>query len=331
MDRARPAGLVAGSTSATSSTSASKRRATVRCAAANDDEDLGGLFDVKADLKRQRRAAPEASDSAAPASIGENVKLRSKEFAWMDSDDENGQERDGEKADDAEEDGDDEDVEVTPESLDAVQSFGRMMLVAPSLLRRLRDAQAGPADIAAACRALKRTKFFDADILGDLSSELKRLLDGEKLDVVQTNDAIQCLAALNAYDRPLFSAVARAFKSKTGVMDPGMRNSWVEVFKVFGHDSDEDFIQLLEVPPVPPVHPSYRKVRCRHLNLSRGTCALDGACTFSHDPRAPFSLIDMGSEDSWRARVTVMTEDQSTMGRGSYGDSKCPPPKHLRA
>jgi len=135
--------------------------------------------------------------------------------------------------------------------------------------------------------------------------------------VAQTHDAILCLKTLNAYDKSIFSAVAKAFKAKTGSMDAAMRNIWLEIFKSFGHDLEKDFLQLLEVPPVPPTMPSYRKVRCWHH--SRGLCVLDSACTFSHDQRAPLSLVEGGREDWWRSKSVMMTQNQKSLGDGAYG------------
>lgn len=319
-----------------------KRRALLTCAAANDDEDLGSLFNLRAAAdKRPRKdrqtvkADCATADSAAveleASESACSVAKKEKEFAWMDSEDEeergSGEQDDGKHNADSKpcegsRDGGDEEhslenAEVTAKMLDGVSSFGRMMMLAPSLQRWLRGGRRNPEDIMAACRALERTRFFDGDILEELYSVLRRMLRNDKLDAAQTNDAIQCLKTLNAYDKGVFSAVAKSFKTKTGTMEATMRNIWLEVFKGFGHDVEKDFLQVLEVPPVPTTSPSYRKVRCWHH--SRGTCVLDAACTFSHDHRAPLSLADGGKEDTWRCKTTVMTQNQKTMGCGEYG------------
>lgn len=317
---------------AVTSAPAARRRPAVRCAAANDDEDLGGPFDVDPAPARKaaRRAAdapasarPAAAEAAASAEEGHEaasgsgrprVKRREKEFAWMDS------ESDDEGEEGVEEEGEKEDMEeATTEVLDAVQSFGRMMVLSSSLQQKLRSGGMDPTVVAAACRALTRAKFFDCDLLQDLSKVLVQLLQKESLDALQMSDAIQCLQELNAYDRAVFSAVARAFRTKTAALDPGMRSYWLKVFKGFGHSADQDFLQHLEVPPVMVTSPLYRKVRCQFLAAG---CALGAACTYSHDLRAPLRLEDAGSEDSWRSRQTVMTQDQRTLGRGSYGDQR---------
>jgi len=299
-----------------------KRKATVKCAAANDDEDLGSLFEAKADDKvEEKKARIEPTEEPAEAAgSGQSTGRRKKEFAWMDSESEEGEaagETQEGAEDGAEEKKEDEEVEVSAEALDQVQSFGRMMLLAPSLQKWLQCGRRGPADIVAACRALARTKFFDGDIIEDIYAVLRKLLRGDRLDLAQTNDAITCLKTLNAYDKAVFSAVAKAFKAKTGSMETQMRNAWLEIFKGFGHDLEKDFIQLLEVPPVPPTMPGYRKVRCWHH--SRGVCVLDSACTFSHDSRAPLSLGEGGREDWWRSKSVMMTQNQKTLGDGAYG------------
>jgi len=213
-------------------------------------------------------------------------------------------------------DGEDE-PEVTAEALDQVQSFGRMMLLAPSLRSWLGASERGPADVVAACRAMARTKFFDGDILEELYAVLQKLLKADRLDGTQTSDVILCLKTLNAYDRGVFSAVARAFKPKTGAIDSGMRARWLEIFKGFAHDLERDFLQLLEVPPLSPAMPSYKKVRCWHH--SRSCCVLADACTFSHDARAPLSLGEGGREDWWRSKSVMMTQNQKALGDGAYG------------
>mmetsp|Transcript_8841 Transcript_8841/g.20782 ORF Transcript_8841/g.20782 Transcript_8841/m.20782 type:complete len:337 (-) Transcript_8841:35-1045(-) len=313
--RPRGGGLLVAST---------KRKSTVTCAAANDDEDLGRLFEAKVGRTKEneaegKKACAELPDEAEKGSGKRgSARRRKKEFAWMDSDE--GEESSGDKlgaeerSEGACEDHgscDEEELEVSAEVLDQVQSFGRMMLLAPCLQKWLQGGRRSPGDVVAACRALARTKFFDAEIIEDIYSVLR------KLDMVQTNDAILCLKTLNAYDKGVFSAVAKAFKGKTGSMEQTMRNVWLEIFKGFGHDLEKDFIQLLEVPPVPPTMPGYRKVRCWHH--SRGLCVLDSACTFSHDSRAPLSLGEGGREDWWRSKSVMMTQNQKTLGDGAYG------------
>lgn len=295
-----------------------ERKAKVKCAAANDEEDFGGLFELK---EKRTSVDTASSDVCAPMPTQGDKK---KEFEWMDSDDEvkeeicevNGDDEKGDEGGDIDEENS---MEVSVETLDAVQSFGRMMLLAPSLQKRLRSGSMPPADVTAACRALARTKFFDCDIFQDLYTCLQKLLSEDTLDGAQTHDAILCLKALNAYDREVFSSVARAFRAKTRAMDVGMRQSWLEVFKGFAHAADADFLQLLEVPPLVPTNPSFRKIRCFHH--SRGTCVLEALCTFSHDSRAPLSLADGCSEDWWRSKPLVMTQNQKTLGFGVYGTS----------
>ncbi|CAE7605920.1 unnamed protein product [Symbiodinium natans] len=57
----------------------------------------------------------------------------------------------------------DENADVSAGTLDGVETFGRMMVLAPALLKKL--PRMLPEDAAAACRALSRTKFFDNDII----------------------------------------------------------------------------------------------------------------------------------------------------------------------
>merc|ERR1719362_1122221 len=308
-----------------------RQKAVVKCAAANDEEDLAGLSGTKAAVTVQPVSTEEKTEGAITQINGKT--RREKEFARMDSEDEANEEPDRNREADEEEQAEqhqpqEEDTEVNADTLDLVQSFGRMMTLAPSLQKRLGTGTLGPADVLAACRALSRTKFFDADLLEGLCTELRKLLQNNLVDEVQVNDAIQCFKSLNAYNCGIFSVVAKAFKFKTRAMDAGIRSAWLDIFREFGHDSEKDFLQLLEVPALPPTDPRYRKVRCWHH--SRGSCALASLCTFSHDEHAPVSLVDVGNEDWWRTKPLVMTQNQKTLGHGVYGlsgmtDLRAPP------
>lgn len=296
-----------------------KRKTPARRAESDSEEDQDrGVDSASAREKRPRPdTLEEGAKAAGPAS---GARRRRKAFAWMDSESgEDAGEGSAEREEEAEEEArrDGCDLEVSAEALDEVQSFGRMMMLAPNLQKWLQSGRRGPADVVAACRALARTKFFDGDILEDLYSALRKLLRGDRLDISQTNDAIVCLKTLNAYDREVFSAVAKAFKAKTGAMDSTTRSTWLEIFKGFGHGAEGDFLQLLEVPPLPQTAPGYRKLRCWHH--SRGRCSLDSSCTFSHDSRAPLSLGEGGREDWWRSKSVMMTQNQKTLGDGAYG------------
>jgi len=217
--------------------------------------------------------------------------------------------------------------EVTIEALDCAQSFGRMVLMAPSLQKWLLS-ERSPADVVAVCKALARTKFFDGDIIGELQSVVKILVCREKLDFNQTNEVICCFRLLNAYDRGVFAAIAKSFKPKIRLIELGIRKTWLEVFQHFEHKGADDFLQMLEVPPLLPNSSTYKKIRCLHEE--RGNCVLGASCTYSHDSRAPYSLAEGVNEDWWRSKPLVMTQNQKTMGAGVYGingkeDSRTPP------
>jgi|EP00927_Polykrikos_kofoidii_P073474 hypothetical protein len=304
----------------------------VCAAAASDDEDLGCLFSAESSarkvLRRDATTEVDGRENAVvsePAGRGSGKKQsKAKEFAWMDSEDEDddkkkskdsGENRGGDASD---EERDAEDAEISEEALDVVQSFGRMMLLAPALRKRLRSGEACSGDVVAAtCRALARTKFFDKDILEDLYATLRKLAKDNLLDVSQANDVLMSLTALNAYDASVYAAIASSFRSKTSMMDPGVRASWLEVFRMFAQDQNKGFQQLLEAPPLATTNPGFRKVRCTHY--SKGVCVLGSECSWSHDPHAPLFLDGGIHEDWWRSKPLVMTQNQRTLGRGVYG------------
>lgn len=305
-----------------------KRRVTARCAAANNDEDSESGSEGETPARRSRKEAPAGVADKIGKAIaqrpaggtiesGRRAGKKAKEFAWMDSEDEDEDERKSDnRSDDEAAEGDkevegDENAEINVSTLDEVQNFGRMMLLTPALRKRLRSGGMGSAEVAAACRALGRTKFFDGELFEDLHEVLQQRLQGDKLDALQTNDALVCLATLNAYDKGVFSAVAKVFRQKTALIDAGMRDLWLQVFRGCGHELEKDFIQLLEQPPSPlPL-----TVRCRFH--ARGYCAVGAACTFSHDPGAPISLE--GDSLARTSTRVVLTQNQETLGRGTYG------------
>ncbi|CAE7756864.1 PEX19-1 [Symbiodinium pilosum] len=257
-----------------------------------------------------------------------DVPKRQKEFAWMDSDEDNEPEENVEKpeaktesakqAQDSEDDAsgsEDENADVSAGTLDGVETFGRMMVLAPALLKKL--PRMLPEDAAAACRALSRTKFFDNDIIRALSAVLKRLLLRDRLSVEQADDVLRCMASLNVYDEGVFSAVARQMKVRTASLDQAVRGQWFEIYKGFKHSGDKDFYQLLEVPHLNALSPGYKRLRCAHHQ--RGYCAVGEACTYSHDPRAP---IELESAYARPVSKVMMTQTQSNMGRDVYGGAR---------
>lgn len=319
-----------------------KRRATARCAAANDEEeDDGTFFDEPhpvAGVVGAKRRKEEADDEGEPP-MSHNQAMpcrgdraapevakakKEKEFAWMDSDDDEQEpEKEGteaEEADNACEGGDDEEnAKITAESLEEVQSFGRMILLAPALRKWLRSGEAAAVCVAAACRAMARTKFFDGEILEDLYEVLRKMLLAGQLDVLQTNDAIQCFWTLNAYERSVFSAIAASFRGKTVSMDAGLRGEWLRIFIAFGHEHEKHFLQVLDVPQVLSTSPTFRKIRCWYF--AKGSCAVGAACTFLHDMHAPLSLDDV-CDTMLHVKATVMTEQsRAEQSRAEQSDS----------
>jgi len=297
---------------------APQRKTKVRCTAMNDDEDFGGLCSAVQDAAERKASHPAVPVENGKEGAKEPPMKKEKEFAWMDSDEEGDDAKDDAKEDE-EEDKEEDDIEITAEVLEDAQSFGRMIMLGPSLQKWLR-ADRKPEDVVAVCKALARTKFFDGDIIADLYSTIRTLLRLERLDVNQTNEVICCFRILNAYDRTVFGAIARAFRSKTRLMELAIRKTWLEIFQSFKHEGGDDFLQMLEVPPLLPNSPSYKRIRCAHF--TSGKCVLEGSCTFSHDLRAPLTLADGVNEDWWRSKPLVMTQNQKTMGAGVYGQDR---------
>eukprot|EP00747_Dinoflagellata_sp_TGD_P170882 gnl/TRDRNA2_/TRDRNA2_203609_c0_seq1.p1 gnl/TRDRNA2_/TRDRNA2_203609_c0~~gnl/TRDRNA2_/TRDRNA2_203609_c0_seq1.p1 ORF type:complete len:334 (-),score=82.35 gnl/TRDRNA2_/TRDRNA2_203609_c0_seq1:22-1023(-) len=280
------------------------RKVSVRCAAANEDEDEDFESFVAERAPKRARSSSQLADTGAAAEQVPPMKTKKeKEFAWMESDDEDDAEPSGEQI---RQDADDE--EATLDNLDAVQSVGRMMLLSDSLKEKLITDALGAGEVAAACRALARSKFFDAELLEDLCATLQAMLRGDKLMTEHVTDAITCLKELNYYKKDVFSAVALAFKPKVSVLSTLPRSTWLKAMRGLGHASDLDFMQMLEVPPLLPGSPNFRVVKCNFF--AKGNCALGASCTYAHNNNAPLSLDVGGKEDAWRKRSVMMTHEQ---------------------
>jgi len=232
-----------------------------------------------------------------------------------------GAEPDGEAkeaAGDAQRGGDDEDDEASADCsapvLDAAERFGQLVRLLPAVQARLSKGAMEGADIAALYRAMSRLKFFDGDVLDSLNAALCKLLRGGKATDTLACDAAECLSTLNAYDRNVYSTIAQFFRPRILVLDPGVRNLLLQCFQHVNHAADKDFAQMLEVTPLSPVHPGFKKLRCRHD--SQGSCVLGASCTFSHDPRALFTL-EVGTGIPRPSQV-MLTQCQLLQGRGAY-------------
>jgi len=294
-----------------------------KCSAANDSDDSSDGSEKRRRAKRQDRKDRTSQTSRSKKdAVGYSSSKKSavvekspprkkakkeKEFAWMDSEDEEAS--DEEVKQDKQEKQETDNDEVTLEKLDAVERFGQMMVLQDSLHQKLKNGALGPPEIAAACRALARSRFFDGDILDDICKSLQKMINEDKLGEAETTDAIVCLKELNYYKHDVFAAIAKNFKPKIRMLSPVARATWLEVMQSLNHKSDRDFLQVLEILPLLPVNPGYRKVKCAFF-AKDNTCALGESCTFAHNEFAPVSLDGTSSEDAWRRRSVIMTHEQ---------------------
>merc|ERR1712151_534087 len=129
-----------------------------------------------------------------------------------------------------------------------------------------------------------------------------------KLTGDQATDVIVCLKELNYYKKDVFAAIAKWFKPKVTTLSAAIRSTWLEAMQSLGHKCDRDFMQMLEVLPLQPVNPGYRRIKCAFF--AKGTCELGDSCTYAHNDFAPLSLSDASNEDKWRKRSVIMTHDQ---------------------
>eukprot|EP00931_Biecheleriopsis_adriatica_P018055 TRINITY_DN1273_c0_g1_i1.p1 TRINITY_DN1273_c0_g1~~TRINITY_DN1273_c0_g1_i1.p1 ORF type:complete len:324 (-),score=74.18 TRINITY_DN1273_c0_g1_i1:17-988(-) len=283
------------------------------------------LLKKAADVSRSADSAEATNDrqEGRRESSSSEPKKKEKEFAWMDSDEDDDKEEakatgssDAKRQEKGDRSGsEDENADVTASTMDSVETFGRMMVLAPALLKKIPRMM--PEDVAAACRALARTKFFDGDVIRVLHSSLRRLLQRDRLTVEQTHDVLTCLGSLNAYDQGVFREAARVMKVKTSNIDLVVRQTWLEIYKAFKHSGDADFYQLLEVPHMTALNPGYKRLRCAHF--TRGHCAVGENCSWAHDMRAP---VEMENAYIKPVSKVMMTQTQSNMGKHIYGGAR---------
>lgn len=138
-----------------------------------------------------------------------------------------------------------------PASAAEVSSFSEMVRMAPELQRRAKRGSLPAKELAAVCAAAARVRFYDAELLAAVTSEVSRLLarrgSSPALGVAEIVEVLAGLAQLNAYDQKLFSSAA-AHLAALGVsanLSSAQRKMLLEAFQSTKHQGDEAFIEAL--------------------------------------------------------------------------------------
>jgi len=168
-------------------------------------------------------------------------RKRKREYAWMDSGDE--------EASSACEEGDSDDLSVQrpaePIRLSEVTTLGQMLQMVPQLRRRLFTMP--PAELVQVIIAASRIRFYDGDFFEKLLPEVRTRLSRRSASFT-AREMVECTAGLqelNAYDAVIFSQVARALRHRIGELDTVQRRRLMAVFKMSNHQGDADFMGLL--------------------------------------------------------------------------------------
>lgn len=178
-----------------------------------------------------------------------------KEFAWMDSeDDESGGERASgsseaphskNRGDDSEKQGASDPQESIPAS--EIQSFGQMLKMAPEFQAKLRTMPM--LELAAVCQAASRVKFYDSDFFESVTAAAKRHLSGkgrQKQKPADVVDILDGLAGINACDKPLFELLVQALEdSPQDQIDASLRKRILKAVTAAGHKSEIQWLKDL--------------------------------------------------------------------------------------
>lgn len=131
-----------------------------------------------------------------------------------------------------------------PTSYADVETLSQLLRMAPALQEKARRMSLG--DLAAACEAAARVRFYDAAVFGAVKAAVRGHLRGRgSFQAGHIASIVTSLAELNAYDRELFSAAARTLEHGTGLLEGLSRRRILDAFRKVKHDSDQEFLSNL--------------------------------------------------------------------------------------
>lgn len=158
---------------------------------------------------------------------------KEKEFAWMDSEDDEAVE----KGQAATPPGSPVKSPVRDLDIHEVETLAQMARLAPGLEKRLRRGELRSRELCDVAEALARSKYFDQSLFGPLSSELSRAFRRGRLgpsDILQT---LCSLAELNAYNAEMFEAGCKALRPEVQHLQEPQRQRLEAAFKKANNSS----------------------------------------------------------------------------------------------
>lgn len=188
------------------------------------------------DSKRQNSSASVEETTSVEAK--EANKKSEKEFAWMDSDE------DDEAKSPASE------REQSPELADIptskIVSFGQMVKMAPKLQASCRTMSME--ELAAVCSAVARAKFYDASLMDPLTLAIKRHLRarGQQFKPEELVAVFAGLAEVNAYEKQLFELLEQALSEcNRAAIHGAMKVAILKAAKQVNYSSERLFLKRI--------------------------------------------------------------------------------------
>lgn len=184
--------------------------------------------------------AAAGSDLDSSPSRSRTSGKRKREYAWMDSGDEASSAQDA-----ADSDKSSAEHLKDPPRLSEVETLSQMLRLVPQLCRRLLTMP--PAELVEAIAAASRVRFYDAEFFEKLLPEIRARLRkrGSAFAARELVNVTVSLQELNAYDAPIFTAIARELKHRVGELDSQHRKRLLTVYKTVNHQNDADFVDAL--------------------------------------------------------------------------------------
>eukprot|EP00930_Biecheleria_cincta_P004308 TRINITY_DN105218_c0_g1_i1.p1 TRINITY_DN105218_c0_g1~~TRINITY_DN105218_c0_g1_i1.p1 ORF type:complete len:289 (-),score=41.94 TRINITY_DN105218_c0_g1_i1:91-957(-) len=264
-----------------------------------DDDDLAGDdFAGSTKPKVTRSETHDSPDQATPAPAlddspqlkvsAETSDKKSKEYAWMDSEDES--DRDGSNAGDAEDKAslhplDDElleDVRVDEKIQDigSIETFPEFVRLTPALTRAVPSMSAE--QLTALCETAVRIRHFDRDLFTEVYRSLCVKIRTAELDIGQVTVVATALVDLNAYDAGVFKAAAAFLMQQINALSKEQRLHWLKLLASSGHQGDDALVAMLRSSPLPGADiPQAQRLVCYEW-MGSGFCPRGNRCTFAH-------------------------------------------------
>lgn len=197
-------------------------------------------------MRRLRRTLP--LHEPRPLEPPRDAKAAAKEYAWMDSGDEGGDDRASVVSAASSEAALPE--AKLPASVGDIETFTEFLRMTPALKKTCDGLPA--AELVALCETAARVKYFDGDLFKDVFKQLCARFSKNAFDFIQATAVIAALVELNACDAHVFGAAKDALLPRVGEMPKALRLQWLKLLVAAGHAYDGPFEEALRMAPLLP-------------------------------------------------------------------------------